>query len=93
MTGVRAAVDQANKVFDARHQQRVASDKAAEEALRNPPPQLSPLGLDNKATNDATSAMTRRCLELDGSQLECVGSGFMAGLKTMVGIAHRHEPN
>jgi len=84
MTGVRAAVDQANKVFDARHQQRVASDKAAFDAANAP--QTSPLGLDNQATNEAVSATTRRCLELDGTQLECVGSGFMAGLKTMVGL-------
>lgn len=86
MVGVRAAVDKANGVFDARHQQRVAADKAAENALKNPPPQTSQLGIDNAATNQATSLAARRCLELDGSELECLGKGFMSGLETMVGF-------
>jgi hypothetical protein len=84
MSGVRAAVDKANAVFNARHQQRVASDKAAMDAANAP--QLSPLGLDDKATNEATAAATRRCLELDGTQLQCVGTGFMTGVKVMFGM-------
>lgn len=37
-------------------------------------------------SNDPTAVATRRCLELGGSSLECVGKGFMSGLSDMMGM-------
>jgi hypothetical protein len=37
-------------------------------------------------SNDPTSLAVRRCLELGGDQLECVGKGFGNGLMSMFGV-------
>src|SRR4029077_11359540 len=37
-------------------------------------------------SNDPTAVATRRCLELGGSSVACMGKGFMSGLMDMVGF-------
>ncbi len=37
-------------------------------------------------SNDPTAVATRRCLELGGSSVGCMGKGFMSGLMDMVGF-------
>ncbi len=82
MTGVRAAYDKANAESLARHEQFVAANK---------PPPANNAGAQPAAArgnpalvNDPTSVATRRCLELGGAELECVGKGFLSGIFTTV---------
>lgn len=37
-------------------------------------------------SNDPTAVMTRRCLELGGTDLECLGKGFKEGLLDLIGL-------
>src|SRR5205823_12971411 len=37
-------------------------------------------------SNDPTAVATRRCLELGGSSVGCVGQGFMSGFKDLIGF-------
>ena len=83
MPGVRAAYDKANAESLARHQQFVAAN--------NPPASNAgaqpSTGRGNPALiNDPTAVATRRCLELGGAELECVGKGFLDGIIGMTGI-------
>ena len=83
MTGVRAAYDKANAESLARHEQFVAANKPPAANTANSQPAAA---RGNPAlVNDPTLVATRRCLELGGAELECVGKGFLSGIFTTVG--------
>ena len=42
-------------------------------------------------SNDPTAVATRRCLELGGSNIACMGKGFMSGLMDMVGFGDKAQ--
>jgi hypothetical protein len=42
-------------------------------------------------SNDPTAVATRRCLELGGSNVGCVGKGFMSGFMDMVGFGDKAQ--
>jgi hypothetical protein len=45
-----------------------------------------PPGQQGKLWNDPTAVATRRCLELGGTDLECLGKGFKEGLMDLIGL-------
>jgi hypothetical protein len=83
MTGVRAAYDKANAASLARHEQFVAANKPAPNPGTSQP--AAPRG-NPALINDPTAVATRRCLELGGAELECVGSGLLNGIIGVTGI-------
>jgi hypothetical protein len=42
-------------------------------------------------SNDPTAVATRRCLELGGSSVGCMGKGFMSGFKDLIGFTPEAE--
>lgn len=57
-----------------REMQQYRQDRAAQQAA------------DKSLSDDPTAVATRRCLELGGSSLGCVGKGFTSGLMDLVGF-------
>jgi hypothetical protein len=80
MTEVRALWDKQNAEFNARHAPPPAGGGA--QPTPGAPQQMTGL----PPTNDPTALATRRCLELGGGALECVGSGFSTGLQSWIGV-------
>jgi hypothetical protein len=78
MTQVRAQWDQLNAEFAARH---ATTGRGAQ-----PPPASSQPSTGLPPTNDPTALATRRCLELGGGTLECVGSGLSKGFISFIGL-------
>ncbi len=78
MTQVRAQWEQLNADFAARHATTGGSGQ--------PPPASSQPSTGLPPTNDPTALATRRCLELGGGTLECVGSGLSTGFISFIGV-------
>lgn len=85
MTGVRAQFDQANAQFAERHQQRLAREKAEEEAMKQAAA-ASERSQGKFARNDPGAMAIRRCLELGGGEIECIGKEMFTGIYEMAGI-------
>jgi hypothetical protein len=78
LTQSRAQADNANANYKARHDARIAAEQQQAAAA-------SKAGQPSWV-NDPTSIATRRCLELGGSQGECLGRGIKAGLFGLLGV-------
>ena len=77
----------ANARAQARYEQQL---KENEQARR---PQAAPAAGAPALANDPGRVETRRCLELGGSELECVGKGFMTGFIDFIGGAPANLAN
>jgi hypothetical protein len=76
MTQVRALWEKQNAAFFARHSgtQPPPSSTSSQPTVGLPP------------TNDPTALASRRCLELGGSSMDCIGSAFSTGMFSLLGI-------
>jgi hypothetical protein len=77
MTQVRALWEKQNAAFLARH------------SGTQPPPSSSPSSHPTEVlppTNDPGTLAARRCLELGGTAMECVGSGLSTGMIDLLGM-------
>ncbi len=62
-----------------------ATQKAHNDKLYAQPSSTQPAAVGG-LSNDPTAVATRRCLELGGEPVACMGKGFMGGLMGMVGV-------
>jgi hypothetical protein len=69
----------ATRAIGAAQQARIDQQKRQNEAFSAP---AAPNGL----RNDPVSVTTRRCLELGGGDLECIGKGLSAGFGDLIGF-------
>ena len=68
-----------NDAFAAREQARRNQNAAAAQQQQQNPNQQA-------ATNDPTRAAARRCLELGGSMMQCMGEGLSKGFQDLLGV-------
>lgn len=87
---LRASFDKALGVEAARHQ---AFQEKEQASMNAPPPPESTAGTLDMApitkafmSGDPGSKFTRRCLELGGSQMECMGKGLAGSLFGLIGM-------
>lgn len=58
----------------------------AAQAHSNPPPGTAQPATRLAPTNDPGTLAARRCVELGGSMMQCMGTGLSEGFKSMIGI-------
>jgi hypothetical protein len=75
---LRAEYAKVEAAFEARYQAGVEADRREVESLRAQP--VAAQGNSPFVRNDPGTLAARRCVELGGSDLECIGKGFMTGL-------------
>jgi len=72
---LRAEFAKVDAAFEAKYRNRVEAGRRDAENMQKPEPANSPF-----VRNDPGTLAARRCVELGGSDLECIGKGFMTGL-------------
>lgn len=76
----------------AQNAQLTARVKASHQAMSGQPSAASPAGAASQAvrplppTNDPGQLAIRRCVELGGSMLSCIGTGMSTGMQSLTGI-------
>ncbi|HMI54317.1 MAG TPA: hypothetical protein VK525_22605 [Candidatus Saccharimonadales bacterium] len=66
---------------------KIAEQKRASEEALKPSSPGAPVGGSPFVRNDPGTLAARRCVELGGSALECVGKGLWGGLLDMAGVS------
>lgn len=72
---LRSEFAKVDAAFEAKYRSRVEAGRRDSENMQKPEPPNSPF-----VRNDPGTLAARRCVELGGSDLDCIGKGFMTGL-------------